>query len=61
MKKIIQFTTMSIALLCFGATVILLIVSTQTSNPDYLLYGVITFFLMWIFSVLNNFCYENED
>ena len=61
MKKIFQFTTMAIALLCFGATVILLIVSTQASNPDYLLYGVITFFLMWIFSVLNNFCYENED
>lgn len=61
MKKIFQYTTMIIALLCFAATIVLMMATVQFNNIKCQIAGVITFILMWLFSTLNNICYGKEE
>ena len=61
MKKIFQKVTLILGLLCFAATVILMMIAVEFDKPKYQLAGVIAFLLMWVFSTLNNICYDKED
>ena len=61
MKKLFQYITLILGLVCFATTVILMMVAVQFNNPKCQIAGVITFLLMWIFSTINNFCYDKED
>lgn len=61
MKRFLQYITLILGLVCFAATVILMMVAVQFNNPKCQIAGVITFLLMCIFSAIDNICYGEED